>query len=738
MNFPFFKQLDSVDCGPACLKMIAKFHGKNYSLDYLRNLCFINKEGVSLQALSHAAEYVGYSTMKLKMNLDRLIDDAPLPAILYWDNNHYVVLFGFKKNSKGVITQLSIADPKRSIIRLRKKEFLTHWLSTESDQMGIVLLLEPNEDFIEKVESHGIEKKSESDYKFILKYIIKYKLYFFQLLLGIVTASILSLIFPFLTQNIVDIGIGTKDISFVSLVLIAQLVLILSGTCLDFIRRQLQLHISARINISIISDFLLKLMRLPIRFFDSKNIGDIITRINDQKRIESFITSSVLNTVLLFCNFIVLTFLLFYYNKIILTIFLCGTILSFIWVLFFMKKRREIDYRLFKSATQNTEKIYEIVNGMQEIKLNGFETYKQNEWQENQVELFRINLANTKLEQFQQIGSIFFTQLKNILVTFISAKAVINGDLSLGMMMSVNMIVGQMNNPVEEFIGFFKSYQFAKISLERMNEVYRKPDEEDTISNELSSKTLDNLKSIKFENVSFQYEGPSSPFIFNNLSVEIPIGKTTAIVGTSGSGKTTLLKLILKFYEPLSGNIYIDGVNLRSISPRLWREQCGIVMQEGYIFSDSIERNIVTSDDNPDLNKLVQSARVACIEDFINDSPFQFKTKVGTSGSGLSTGQKQRILIARAIYKNPDYFFFDEATSSLDANNEKMIVDNLENMLHNKTAIIIAHRLSTVKNADQIIVLDNGKIVETGNHTTLSALKGYYYKLIKNQLELGN
>ncbi|NCI49558.1 peptidase domain-containing ABC transporter [Sediminibacterium roseum] len=740
MKFPFYKQLDSVDCGPTCLKILARFHGKNYALDYLRGLCFINKEGVSLLSLAQAAEHIGYTTLKLKITFDRLVSDAPLPSILLWDTNHYVVLYEVKKNKSGEITHLRVSDPKRGLVKLSKKDFLHHWIAPDSKDMGVALLVEPSENFDTLLDEKGLEIKRPSDLKFILNYILRYRRYFFQLLLGIITSSMIALIFPFLTQNIVDIGINKKDIGFISLILIAQLVLFLSSTTLDLLRRQLQIHISARINISIISDFLAKLMRLPIRFFDSKNIGDIINRINDQKRIETFITSSVLNTVLLFFNFAVLTALLFYYNKTILLVFLGGTACTFVWVYFFMQKRKEMDYRIFRTSSSTTEKMYEMVNSMQEIKLNNFEAYKKTEWQKNQVELFEISLASTKLEQYQTIGSVFFTQLKNILVTYISAKAVINGDISLGMMLSITMIIGQMNNPVEEFISFFKSYQFARISLDRMNEVYVKPDEEENaLYHAIPSPNDPGYQEfISFRNVNFQYEGPQSPLVLNDLSVDIPIGKTTAIVGSSGSGKTTLLKLLLKFYEPRSGSITICGTDLKDISAYWWRGQCGIVMQEGFVFSDTIERNIITNQETAEPERLMQAAKVACIDDYITGTPFGYQTKIGASGSGLSTGQKQRILIARAVYKDPKFFFFDEATSSLDTNNERMIVNNLNSLLAGKTAVVIAHRLSTVKNAAKILVLDNGRIVESGSHNELIKLKGFYFNLIKDQLELGS
>jgi ATP-binding cassette subfamily B protein len=766
MSFPFFYQLGFADCGPTCLRMIARFYGKDLTLNYLRDLCSVQKQGVNMLGLAGAAEQIGFDTLKVEIGIGQLFEDAPLPCILFWKNNHYVVLYRVKRSKRtGAVTKVYLADPGVGLVAVSYRSFVTYWVP-EGRKRGYALLLEPRERFEKPgnpMEDQAGGRAPKEGIRFIWSYFLRYKRYFFQLILGMLAGSALSLLFPFFIKNIVDVGIHNRDLNFISLVLIFQLVLFLGNTIIEFIRNQLLLHIGSRINISIISDFLAKLMRLPIRFFDSRNIGDIINRVNDQRRIESFITGSALGTIFSVANFVLLSAVLGAYNGEVLGVFFLGSALTFSWALFFMRKRRNLDYALFNLLTANNENLYEIVNGMQEIKLNQFELYKKWEWQKHQARLFSVNLSNLKLEQYQQMGSVFFTQLKNILITFIAAQAVIRGDISLGMMLSISMIIGQMNNPFEQFIAFVKSYQFARISVERMNEIYRMDNEE---TGNLSTVALDvevanrsefvvrsgenNTESllnsigqmaasgIVLKDVRFQYGGPRPKPVLENLELYIPAGKTTAIVGASGSGKTTLLKLLLKFYEPQEGQIVVNGSDLMGISARSWRQQCGAVMQDGYIFSDSIKRNIITGDEDTDIARMLHAGRIACIDGFVNTLPMGYDTKIGSTGDGLSAGQKQRILIARAVYKNPAFLFFDEATSSLDANTERAIVENLYSVFRGKTVVVVAHRLSTVKNADQIIVLDQGKIVETGTHYFLAGRKGYYFNLVKNQLELGN
>ncbi|MDP1972566.1 MAG: ATP-binding cassette domain-containing protein, partial [Sediminibacterium sp.] len=515
-------------------------------------------------------------------------------------------------------------------------------------------------------------------------------------------------------------------------------------TAIEAIRSWLLLHMSTRINISIISDFLIKLMKLPIRFFDTKMVGDITQRINDHNRIEQFLTGTSLPTLFSLVNLLVFSFVLCFYSIPIFLVFLIGSTLSVGWMIFFLKKRKELDYARFQRMSDNQNNLFEIITGMQEIKMNDSETMHRWGWERIQAKLFKISVKGLSLAQYQNIGSSFFTQLKNILISFLSAKEVINGNISLGMMLSISYITGQMNGPIGQLFNFFQSAQDAKLSIDRLSELYSMDDEEKenefmpTDELELLSLENDNRSTgVILQNVSFQYGGSDSPLVLDNISLLIPIGKVTAIVGSSGSGKTTLMKLLLKFYEPTKGSIYLGKTPLNQISAKWWRRQCGAVMSDGYIFSDSISKNISVQDDI-DKPKLLSAVRAANIESFIEELPLGFSTKIGNTGNGISSGQRQRILIARAIYKDPKFLFLDEATSTLDANNEKTIIENLAGFSAGKTVVVIAHRLSTVKHADQIIVMEEGRIVEMGNHHDLSSSKGKYYDLVKNQLELGN
>ncbi len=733
-KFPFSHQLDSSDCGPACLKMISEYYGKKKNLQYLREISYITKEGVSLLTISNAAEKIGFKTLKLEISLNQLIENAPLPCIIYWNQEHFVVLYNVTKK-RGVLT-FHIADPSVGIREVDTESFCNSWILTKNKNRGAAIFLEPSDDFLLDDED---SPKLKTGFNFLTKYFLKYKKYYSQLVLGIVGGSLLSLLLPLVTQSIVDYGIKSKDITFITLILLFQLLLFFGNTTIDFIRSHLLLHISTRINVSIVSDYLIKLMKLPIRYFDSRRVGDIMTRIEDNKRIEQFLSATVLNTLFSVINFLMLSFVLGYYSIPILLIFLTGSFLSIFWTFLFMEKRKNIDYKLFNFMSRNRENTYEIVNAMQEIKLNDFELFKRWEWEKVQLRLFRLNIKTLSLEQYQQIGSTFFSQLKNLLITFFAAKGVIDNQLSLGMMLSISFIIGLLNSPIDQFISFFKLGQSAKISLERMSEIFSQENEENitetsTISNGIN---LEN-NGISLQNLSFQYEGPKSQYVLKNINLIIPFGKITAIVGTSGSGKTTLMKLLLKFYEPTEGQVKVDSLDLKNISAKYWRNQCGVVLQEGYIFDDTLKRNIIMGDEGEGSNEaLMKAIRNANIEDFLENLPLGINTKIGVSGIGLSTGQKQRILIARAIYKNPSILLFDEATSSLDANNERIIVENLNIVFKDKTVVVIAHRLSTVKNADQIVVLNNGELVEIGTHNDLVTKKGYYYNLVKNQLELG-
>jgi ATP-binding cassette subfamily B protein len=735
MKFNVFIQLDSRDCGPTCLKMIAGHYGKNHSIQHLRDKCFIDKDGVSLLGISEAAEKIGFRSLGVRISWNQLAEDAPLPCIVHWKQNHFVVVY--KITGKGKKIKVWVADPAHGLVKYSHREFLSGWLSDkkQGEEKGIALLLEPGPDFY-NIED---EKPDKKRFRFLLKYLRPHKSFLVQIVLAMVLGSLLQLIAPFLTQSVVDKGIGNQNLSFVTLVLIAQLILMVSRTSVDFIRNWLLLHISTRIDISLISDFLIKLMKLPIGFFDSKMIGDIMQRIGDHSRIQSFLTGSSLNILFSMINLVIFSIVLAFYNLKILGIFLLGSIIYFIWVWLFLKKRRELDFKRFAQMSDNQSNLFQLITGMQEIKLNNCERQKRWKWERIQARLFRVSVQGLALSQWQQAGALFFNETKNIFITFLSASAVIKGDITLGMMMSIQYIIGQLNAPVEQMISFMQSAQDAKISLERLGEIHNKEDEEPVDAVKLNQLPED--ISIEINNLHFQYEGPHSEMVLKNINLVIPQGKTTAIVGTSGSGKTTLVKLLLGFYHPIKGEIKVGGNTLDNFNSSYWRSQCGAVMQDGFIFSDSIAENIAPGDENIDISKLRKAAGVANISGFIDSLPLGYNTKIGQEGSGISQGQRQRILIARAVYKNPSYIFFDEATNSLDANNEKIIMQNLETFFKTgvpKTVIVVAHRLSTVKNADQIIVLEKGEIIELGTHEQLTALKGAYYELVRNQLELGN
>lgn len=728
MPFPSYLQHDSMDCGPTCLRMVAKYYGKNYSLQYLRENCFITREGVSLLGISEAAEKIGLHTIGVSISFDTLVNEVNLPCIVHWNQNHFVVVYKIKRN------KVYVADPAHGLLQIPINDFKKSWLSDIKNEEGngICLLLEPTAEFykMEHDEAHT------NGFSFLYSYIGAHKKFFFQLFLSLVFGSLVQLILPFITQSVVDTGINTQNLNFIYLALVAQMVLFISRTTVEFIRSRILIHISARINISIISDFLAKLMRLPIGFFDSKMMGDLLQRIRDHERVEHFLTFQTLNVLFSIFNLIIFAIVLAIYSGKIFLIFLCGSGLYVMWILLFLKKKKDLDYKRFAQLSANQSNTLELIEGMQEIKLNNCERQKRWKWERIQAVLFHINLKNLSVTQYQQSGSVFINESKNILITIMAATAVIHGEMTLGMMLAVQYIIGQLNAPIEQLIDFIQSSQLAKISLERLTEIHSKDDEE---LSELQRLTyLPSNKSITFKNVNFQYEGPHSPKVLNNINITIPQNKITAIVGASGSGKTTLLKLLLGFYKPVEGEVKIGDINLQNYNSSWWRSQCGVVMQDGFIFSESIASNIAISDETVNKEQLIYAVKMANIQEFIESLPLSYNTKIGKEGNGLSQGQKQRLLIARAIYKNPEFVFFDEATNALDANNERTIMDNLNQFFHGKTVVVVAHRLSTVKNADQIIVLHNGSVVETGNHKELTLMQGSYFNLVKNQLELGN
>lgn len=728
-KFPSYIQADSKDCGPTCLMIIAKYHGKSLSIQQLRDYSETTREGSNLLFLSDAAEKIGFRTLGAKLNLENL-EEAPLPCILHWNKEHYVVLYDIKKN------KYCISDPAFGLIEYSKSEFIKFWIgnnATETVNEGIALLIEPTPNFYQS--EFNNEEKKGLGFKMLAPYVWRYKTFLLQLIIGLLAGSLIQLVFPFLTQSIVDVGIQNQNLNFIYLILFAQLFLFAGRTCLDLIRSWIMLHLSTRINISLISDFFIKLMNLPISFFDVRMTGDIMQRINDHHRIEKILTSSSLNVVFSLINMFIMGGVLAYYNLKIFSIFFIGSLLYFGWIMLFLKRRETLDYKRFSEVSQEQSKVMELINGMQEIKLHNAEKQKRWGWEYVQARLFRISMKGLVLEQTQTIGSSTINELKNILIVFFSAKLVIDGQITLGMMLAISSIVGSLNGPITQLISFARELQDAKISLARLSEIHNKVDE--TQQELAQTNAFPHDENIVLKNVSYRYLGNDLP-VLDDLNLVIPSKKVTAIVGVSGSGKTTLMKLLLKFYEPEKGEMSIGNTQLKNISQKAWRSAIGAVMQEGYIFNDTIAHNIAIGVHSIDKERLVYASEVANIEEYISSLPLGYNTKIGQEGAGMSTGQKQRLLIARAVYKNPEMLFFDEATSALDTNNEKEIMEKLNTFFKNKTVVVIAHRLSTVVNADQIVVLEKGKIVEIGTHLELVNLKGNYFNLVKNQLQLGN
>ncbi len=726
-SFPFYKQLDAMDCGPTCLRMVARHYGKHFTLQTLREKSHLSREGVSMLGIARAAEEIGMQTMGVSLTWERLQKEAPMPVVVHWQQNHFVVVYKIRKD------KVYLADPAFGLTVYSKKEFLKGWISTRVDgeDKGSALLLQPTPDFLNQED----EPVKKTGFSYLLRYLAPYKRYVYHLLLGLLLGSIIQFLLPFLFQSMVDFGITNQDLPFIYLVLLFQFVLILSQMGIDFIRRWILLHLSTRINISLISDFLVKLMKLPVGFFDTKLTGDILQRINDHRRIETFMTTSSLTILFSMVNLVVFAVILAIYSLKILFLFLGGALLYFLWIYIFMRRRRLLDQKYFSKMAENQSKLIQIIHGIREIKLNNAERLSQWEWKDIQAGLFRVNMKSLSLNQYQEAGGVFINETKNILINVTAAVAVLHGDLTLGTLLAISYILGQLNGPIEQMISFFHRAQDAKISLERLGEIH---ESEDEYQRETGVSVLPTIEKLTVSKVEFTYPGAIQRNVLEDITLSLKKDTVTALVGVSGSGKTTLVKLMLGFYPPTQGDIIAGDTNIQLMSPDLWRKQCGVVMQDGYIFSDTIARNIALGEQDINTEQLLYAARMACMDDFIDQLPLGYNTRIGQEGLTLSGGEEQRILIARAIYKNPAFLFLDEGTSALDANNERRIMENLELVFRGKTVLIVAHRLSTVKNADHIVVLDQGHIVEEGKHNALIAKKGHYFNLVRNQLELGN
>lgn len=731
-TFPHYQQLDEMDCGATSLRMIAKYYGKEYSAEMLRRHCHITKNGVSMLGISEAAEYLGFRTLGVRITMDQLAHDATLPCVLHWNQNHFVVCYKVNQDKNGRY-RFYIADPASQKLCYTEEEFMRCWLCTrlQDKDCGIALLMVPGANFGKRKEENG---QSNQNFSFFFKYLNPYKSQIVILMACMLLGSLLQLIFPFLTQAMVDWGIKGNSLSLISLILIAQLSLFIAQLSLSFIRGWILLHVNSRIDIALISDFLIKLMNMPLHFFDTKKTGDLMQRIEDHSRIKKFLMGNSLSIIFSIANFIVFSAVLCYYSLFVFGIFILGNSLYVMWITFFLKYRRELDIKRFNQSASERSKVIQLIQGMQDIKLNNCERQKRWEWERVQVKLFRISLKGLTIGQLQQAGSVFFNQSTNILITYLAAQNVVAGNMTLGMMMSLTYIIGQLSAPINEFISFIQSVQDTKISLERLNEIHSQTDEDTNI--EAKAIQLPKERTIHVEHVFFSYDGANRNYALNDVSLEIPEHKVTAIVGESGSGKSTLIKLLQGFYPPNRGFIKVGDVSLSAINPHLWRSVTGSVMQESFLFSDTIAHNIALDTDDIDIGRLQHAALLANADDFIRKLPLGYNSQIGMEGNGVSQGQRQRILIARAIYKNPEYIFFDEATNALDTSNEAEIMKNLNDFYKGKTVIVAAHRLSTIKNADQIVVMKQGEIVERGTHKELLKKQEYYYELIKSQLDL--
>lgn len=728
MRYPFVRQYDAMDCGPACISMVARSHGKRLSLETVRKRAWITREGVSMLGLKSAAESIGFRAAGVKIPFSRLLEGAPLPCIAHWRQNHFIVVNRVSKNA------VWISDPAIGRLRLSHDEFLQGWTSAEAgrEEAGMALLLEPGMAFAELAD----DPPPRGGFEFLAPYLIPYRKEIVLLIAGLILSSAIQLLFPFMTQAIIDRGIANSDVRFIYLILGGQLALVAGRLSVEFSRGWLLLHMGSKLNIRIVSDFLAKLMGLPVAYFDTKLNGDILQRIDDNSRIESYLTSSSLAILFSLFNFLVFGVVLGIYSIPVLSVFLAGTSLYVLYVTLFMPSRERLDNIRFMQMAEAGNRMINIVNGMQEIKLAGNEATNRREWEALQKEIYETRVRGLRIMQYQTAGGTLIHESVNIIITVISATLVINGSMTLGMMLAVQFITGQLNGPVSQIVSFMRATQDARISLERLSEVHAMEPEE--AGGPDRGAPMPGRVDIGITDLSFRYEGPGSPWVLRNMNMIIPAGRITAVVGESGSGKTTLLKMLMGFYPPAEGSITVGGLPLSDISISSLRRNTGTVMQEGYIFPDTILGNIAPGEDNPDMERVAMASETACLKPLLDTLPSGMQTRIGQGGHGLSQGQRQRILIARVVYKQPALILLDEATSALDATNERLVVENLARFLAGRTVVIVAHRLSTVRHADMIVVLEGGKVAESGTHSELTALKRSYYRLIKDQLELGS
>ncbi|MDE5642030.1 MAG: peptidase domain-containing ABC transporter [Muribaculaceae bacterium] len=730
MGFRLIRQQETMQCGAACLAMVCNAFGADVSLRRADRLCGASKQGVSMLAISRSARTLGLDNATVRTSIERL-PEMPLPCILHWNQNHYVVLY----KVSGGRRRFHIADPGMGKRRCTADELREYWISSGADgqEKGIAMFFDPTDDFgtLPADEDRG----SGLNLGIIRDFVKQHRKYFVQILAGLLLGSLMQLVMPFLTQAIVDVGIRDSSLRLIWLILLGELMIVVGRTSTEFVRRWLLLHLSMRINLTLLNNFFRKLMRLPMSFFDIRQTGDILQRMADQDRVCSFLTGQFLGVIFTVISLIVFGVALLIYSRVIFAVFVLMSLVYAGWVMLFLRRRRIIDYENFSVRSRSQNMAFNVVNSMQEIKLQNCQERRRSEWEDLQLEQFEVQMKSLRQQQTQEGGALFINELRNILITVLSATAVIDGGFSLGAMLAVQYIIGQLNSPIGQLIGFVYSVQDVKISLERINEIHSYDDED--LGRENADLEIAHA-GIEFRNVCFRYEKYAPQYTLDDVTFDIPEGKVTAIVGASGSGKTTILKLLLGYYKAEEGQILVSGRSLDEYNMQSWRSNCGVVMQDGVIFTDTIARNIAAVDGDVDVKRLEYAARMACIHDTVMAMPLKYNTMIGRDGMGLSQGQKQRILIARAIYRNPRFIFLDEATNALDASNEKKIIANLDEFFKGRTVVVIAHRLSTVRNADRILVTDKGRIVESGTHDTLVAARGVYYNLVRNQLELGS